>query len=75
MTSSQQDATPCQWFSYLASALERRSAPSLVWLFLGALLARGASSGHGRSRGGAGGNSFDRMRMRLGSGSLPRLTP
>jgi DDE superfamily endonuclease len=41
MTSSQQDATPCQWFSYLAKALDRRSAPRLVWLFLGAFLARG----------------------------------
>jgi len=41
MTSSHQDATPCQWFSYLAKALDRRSAPRLVWLFLGALLARG----------------------------------
>src|SRR5271165_7319800 len=38
-----------------------------------------ASSGHGRSRGGAGGNSFDRMRMRLGSrallGSRPEARP
>ena len=41
MTSSHQDATSCQWFSYLASALDRRSAPRLVRLFLGALLARG----------------------------------
>ena len=41
MTSSHQDATSCQWFSYLASALDRRSAPRLVWLFLGAVLARG----------------------------------
>jgi len=41
MTSSHQDAAPCQWFSFLASALDRRSAPRLVWLFLGAVLARG----------------------------------
>jgi DDE superfamily endonuclease len=41
MTSSHQDATSCQWFSYLAKALDRRSAPRLAWLFLGALLARG----------------------------------
>ena len=40
MTSSHQDVTSCQWFSYLASALDRRSAPRLVRLFLGALLAR-----------------------------------
>src|SRR3954449_11827476 len=32
---------PCQWFSRLASALDRRSAPRLALLFLGALLARG----------------------------------
>ncbi len=41
MTSSHQDAAPCQWFARLASALDRRSAPRLVWLFLGAVLARG----------------------------------
>ena len=41
MTSSHQDATSCQWFSYLARAVDRRSAPRLVRLFLGALLARG----------------------------------
>ena len=41
MTSSHQKATSCQWFSYLAKALDRRSAPRLAWLFLGALLARG----------------------------------
>jgi hypothetical protein len=41
MTSSHQDATSCQWFSRLASALDRRSAPRLVRLFLGAVLARG----------------------------------
>ena len=42
--------------------------------FLEALVP-GKEARDGRSRGGAGGNSFDRMRMRLGSGSLPRLTP
>jgi len=41
MTSSHQDATACQWFSRLASALDRRSAPGLVRIFLGAILARG----------------------------------
>jgi DDE superfamily endonuclease len=41
MTSSQQDPGPCQWFSRLAFALDRRSAPRLAWLFLGAILARG----------------------------------
>ena len=30
----------CQWFSRLASALDRRSAPRLALLFLGAILAR-----------------------------------
>ncbi len=32
---------PIQWFSRLAALLDRRSAPRLAWLFLGALLARG----------------------------------
>src|SRR3954451_12734413 len=32
---------PCQWFSWLAAALDRRSAPRLALLFLGAVLARG----------------------------------
>ena len=41
MTSSHQNATSCQWFPYLAAALDRRSAPRLVRLFLGAVLARG----------------------------------
>jgi len=41
MTSSHQDTKACQWFAYLTSALDRRSAPRLVWLFLGAVLARG----------------------------------
>jgi hypothetical protein len=31
----------CQWFARLASALDRRSAPRLALLFLGAVLARG----------------------------------
>jgi DDE superfamily endonuclease len=31
----------CHWFSILASALDRRSAPRLAWLFVGAVLARG----------------------------------
>jgi DDE superfamily endonuclease len=41
MTSSHPLPAPCQWFSRLASALDRRSAPRLTLLFLGALLARG----------------------------------
>jgi hypothetical protein len=41
VTSSHPIPAPCQWFSRLASALDRRSAPRLAWLFLGALLARG----------------------------------
>ena len=41
MTSSHPIPTPCQWFSRLAAALDRRSAPRLAWLFLGVLLARG----------------------------------
>ena len=41
MTSSHQDVPPCQWFSRLAAFLDRRSAPRLAWLFLGAVLARG----------------------------------
>jgi hypothetical protein len=41
VTSSHQDPAPCQWFARLARLLDRRSAPRLVWLFLGAVLARG----------------------------------
>ncbi len=41
MRSSHQDVPPCPWFSRLAVFLDRRSAPRLAWLFLGALLARG----------------------------------
>jgi DDE superfamily endonuclease len=41
MISSHQDVPPCQWFSHLAAFLDRRSAPRLAWLFLGAVLARG----------------------------------
>ena len=41
MTFLQQDPRTCQWFSRLASALDRRSAARLAWLFLGAVLARG----------------------------------
>ena len=41
MTSSHSLTAPCQWFSYLASVLDRRSAPRLALLFLGAVLARG----------------------------------
>ena len=32
---------PCQWFSWLAVGLDRRSAPRLALLFLEAVLARG----------------------------------
>jgi hypothetical protein len=41
MTSSHPLPVPCRWFSRLASALDRRSAPRLARLFLGAVLARG----------------------------------
>ena len=41
MTFSHQDVPPCQWFSRLAAFLDRRSAPRLAWLFVGAVLARG----------------------------------
>jgi hypothetical protein len=41
MTSSHPIADTCQWFSQLARPLDRRSAPRLALLFLGALLARG----------------------------------
>ena len=40
MTSSHPTPAPCQWFSWLAAALDRRSAPRLTFLFLGAILAR-----------------------------------
>lgn len=41
MTSSQRTPARCQWFAQLAAALDRRSAPRLALLFLGAILARG----------------------------------
>jgi hypothetical protein len=41
MTSSHPLPDPCQWFARLASVLDRRSAPRLALLFLGAVLARG----------------------------------
>ncbi len=41
MTSSHPGPAPCQWFARLAAALDRRSAPRLALLFLGAVLARG----------------------------------
>ena len=41
MTSSHPLPVPCQWFARLALALDRRSAPRLALLFLGAVLARG----------------------------------
>src|SRR5947209_15603238 len=41
MTSSHPLPVSCQWFSRLAAALDRRSAPRLALLFLGAVLARG----------------------------------
>jgi hypothetical protein len=41
MTSSHPAPVPCQWFSWLAAALDRRSAPRLALLFFGAVLARG----------------------------------
>jgi hypothetical protein len=41
MTSSHPLPAPCQWFSWLAAPLDRRSAPRLALLSLGAVLARG----------------------------------
>jgi hypothetical protein len=41
MTSSHPITATCQWFSQLARPLDRRSAPRLALLFLGAVLARG----------------------------------
>jgi DDE superfamily endonuclease len=41
MTSSHPTPAPCQWFGRLAAVLDRRSAPRLALLFLGAVLARG----------------------------------
>jgi hypothetical protein len=41
MTSSHPLPASCQWFARLAAALDRRSAPRLALLFLGAVLARG----------------------------------
>src|SRR5207248_7608962 len=41
MTSSHPTPAPCQWFDRVAAALDRRSAPRLALLFLGAVLARG----------------------------------
>ncbi len=35
------DPTPCQWFSQLADLLDARSAPRLLRLFLGAVVAAG----------------------------------
>jgi hypothetical protein len=45
MTSSHPTPALCQWFSWLAAALDRRSAPRLAPLFLGAVLARGRRTG------------------------------
>jgi hypothetical protein len=41
MSLSQSTPTPCQWFCYLAAALDRRSAARLALVFIGAILARG----------------------------------
>src|SRR5215211_1468922 len=41
MTSSHPRRVSCQWFSWLAAVLDRRTAPRLALLFLGAALARG----------------------------------
>jgi hypothetical protein len=41
MPFSQPTPAPCQWFSYLAAALDRRSAVRLAVVFVGAVLARG----------------------------------
>jgi hypothetical protein len=41
MISSHPLPSRCQWFARLAAVLDRRSAPRLALLFLGAVLARG----------------------------------
>jgi hypothetical protein len=41
MTSSHPLPVPCQWLTWLAAVLDRRSAPRLARLFIGAVLARG----------------------------------
>jgi len=41
MTSSHPTPVPCQWFVHLAAALDRRSAPRLALLFIGAVVAGG----------------------------------
>ena len=41
MTSSHPTFAPCQWFVRLASVLDRRSAPRLAFLLVGAVLAGG----------------------------------
>ncbi len=41
MTSSHPTLASCQWFTRIASPLDRRSAPRLALLLLGAVLARG----------------------------------
>jgi len=41
MTSSHPTTVPCQWFSRIASVLDRRTARRLAILFFGAVLARG----------------------------------
>src|SRR5688572_25349676 len=41
MISSPASPAPCQWFARLAGPLDRRSAPRLALLFLGAVLAHG----------------------------------
>ena len=41
ITSSHPTPALCQWFSWRASALDRRSAPRLALRFFGAVLARG----------------------------------
>jgi hypothetical protein len=45
MTSSHPRPIPCQWFSWLAAVLDRRTAPRLALLFLGAVSARGRRTG------------------------------
>jgi hypothetical protein len=41
MTSSHPLPVPCQWFSWLAAALDRRSTPRLPLLYRRAVLVRG----------------------------------
>jgi hypothetical protein len=58
VTSSHIARRLCHWFSALASALDRRSAPRLACLFLGAIVARGRRTVTSRIRSAGLGQEF-----------------